>query len=220
MSRVSSFPFKVNFAIAIVSTILFIVFTRIVVGFVASLRIETLIFDIDLKLLLIAIIELIGVLVFFFYLNKKLLIPKPTNFIYYLLPFLLAVIYVFSQDYLSWFYDLVFNTNYYPKIDTGFRAPIHIKLIIARALLIPIAEELFFRKFIQKGLQECYNGYIALIVSCLLFTLAHCSDFHNMYLVFFGGLISAIIYYKSNSMIPSILFHVSWNFFVEIGVFT
>ena len=215
MSKTSHFPYKISFVIAVISTILFVVFTRMVGRFVASLRIESLIFDIDLKVFIISIIELIGVLVFFFYLNKKLLIPKSANFLYYILAIVLAIIYVLIQEWLNIIYDFVFDTNYEELIDYNFKIPVFTKLLVAQVFIIPIAEELFFRKFIQKGLQECYNGYIALIVSCLLFTVAHYPDFHNMYLVFFGGLIAAILYYKSKSILPSLIFHIMWNMVIQ-----
>jgi len=208
--------FKVTIIGAIVSTILFRGFILLIGKIISDLQIERLIFDIDFRFLIFSIIELIGILVFFYIINKQLLIPKSTNFVYYILAIVLAVIYVFSHKYLNWFYDFIFTTDYFHKMKPGFKVPIHTNLLIARVFLIPISEELFFRKFIQKGLQDYYNGYIAIIISCLLFTIVHLSDFHNMFLIFFGALISSILYYKSNSIIPSILFHISWNLFVLI----
>ena len=193
------------------STLIFLVFIRVISRFISALQIERLMFDIDFSLLVFSIIELIGVLAFLFYLNKRLLIPKSANFLYYILAVVLAIIYVLAQEWLNIVYDLLFGTNYEELINYSFKIPVFTKLLVAQVFIIPIAEELFFRKFIQKGLEECYNGYIALTLSCLLFTAAHFSDLHNMYLVFFGGLIAAILYYKSKSIIPSIIFHVMWN---------
>jgi membrane protease YdiL (CAAX protease family) len=203
--------YQVTILVAIVSTLLFRLFIYIIGRILSNLQIESLAFDIGLRLFVFSIIELIGVLVFFFYFNKKSLIPKSANFLYYISAVVLAIIYVLAQEWLNIVYDSLFGTNYEELINYNFKIPVFTKLLVAQVFIIPIAEELFFRKFIQKGLEEYYNGYIALTLSCLLFTVAHYSDFHNMFLVFFGGLISAILYFKSKSYAPSLVFHIIWN---------
>jgi len=61
----------------------------------------------------------------------------------------------------------------------------------------------------------------------LLFSMIHIPIFaffiefvdFSMYQAFFalfGGIISGILYYKSKSLIPSILFHMIWNFLILI----
>ena len=194
-------------------------FIEIIGGVLTSIPSEKLMFDIDFRLLVYSIIEFISVFMFLYFLDKKLLIPEATDYKYYILAIVLAIIYVFMQSCLSTFYDFIFNTSYNNKYETGFEAQIHVNLLISTVILVPITEELFFRKFIQRGLQNHISGHIAILISSFLFTIVHLSDFHNMYLLFFGGLISAILYYKSNSMIPSILFHASWNFLIMIKVY-
>ncbi|PCH99685.1 MAG: hypothetical protein COB81_10510 [Flavobacteriaceae bacterium] len=40
----------------------------------------------------------------------------------------------------------------------------------------------------------------------------------RVYIALFGGLISGVLYYKSNSIIPSIIFHVIWNLMANIMI--
>jgi membrane protease YdiL (CAAX protease family) len=41
-------------------------------------------------------------------------------------------------------------------------------------------------------------------------------DWHLFYLTMFGGIISGILYFKSKSIGPSIVFHMFWNIMVYI----
>ncbi|ULC57925.1 CPBP family intramembrane metalloprotease [Flaviramulus sp. BrNp1-15] len=208
--------YEVTIIVAIISTILFRLFINVSGKLLSSLGIQELILNYDLKYLIFSIIELIGVLLFlYYYNNKQIIISKTIPVVYILIAIMLAIFYVLFQEWLNWFYDLVFKTNYQEQISYDFKIPVFSKLLLAQSILIPIAEELFFREYIQKGLQKNYRGFIAVGLSSILFTVAHLSDVHNMYLVFFGGLISAILYLKSKSIIPSIVFHVMWNITIQ-----
>jgi len=205
---------KITIPIAIICVIVFRLFIDIIGWFIGNLNIESLIFNYDLKYLIFSIAELLGVLLFFFYVDKKIFIPKRTSIIYCILAIILAVLYVFSQEWLNMFYDLVFKTNYSGLINYEFRVPLINKLLLAQVIFGPISEELFFRNLIQKGLRENYNPSVVIGITSILFALIHIPDIHNMYLVFIGGLVASILYYKSKSIIPSLIFHMSWNFLV------
>ncbi len=95
-------------------------------------------------------------------------------------------------------------------------------------LFFPIAEELFFRSYLQGNLQKRYKPGVAILISALLFSLVHTnlvafaidgySLMHPRVVVAFaGGLISGYLYYLSKSVSPSILFHILWNFMVVIN---
>ncbi|MBR9847588.1 MAG: CPBP family intramembrane metalloprotease [Algicola sp.] len=98
---------------------------------------------------------------------------------------------------------------------------------ISSIILIPIGEELFFREYIQNNLQKKTKIIVAILFASLLFALIHApymnlffeefqQTWHLTYLTFFGGLISGLIYYKSESIGPSIIFHIFWNLTAHI----
>lgn len=75
----------------------------------------------------------------------------------------------------------------------------------------PVVEELFFRKLIFKKLSENYSKPILpLFVSSALFALSHFS-LVNTIPTFMFGVISAFIYYRTNSIFNSILAHIFSN---------
>ncbi|MFB9053072.1 lysostaphin resistance A-like protein [Formosa undariae] len=94
--------------------------------------------------------------------------------------------------------------------------------VIASIFVVPITEELFFRNYILRGLLQNYKPIIAIILSSLMFAFIHIPfislfyeflDFslHQTYITIFGGLLSGILFYKSKSIVPSIIFHIFWN---------
>ncbi|MFD2564778.1 CPBP family intramembrane glutamic endopeptidase [Aquimarina rubra] len=94
--------------------------------------------------------------------------------------------------------------------------------VIASILVVPVTEELFFRKYIQDGLTINYKPYQAIIFTSILFAFIHIPfislfydfmdfSFHRSYITLFGGIISGTLFYKSKSIIPSIMFHLFWN---------
>lgn len=158
--------------------------------------------------------------------GTKGLVPKKTSIHFYTVASLLGVLYVFIQTPLNIPYNLVFDDDYI--IQYSFDLSQLLGLRALRLLLfVPVSEELFFRHFIQRKLQATYKPYMAILVSTLLFASIHLPfvalinssfqwDVHHAYIAFFGGLMSALLYYKSKSIGPSILFHIMWNMGVTI----
>ena len=141
---------------------------------------------------------------------------------WYLAAASLGVIFVFAQTPLNWLYNTVFQSDYPIEYNWDGLAQLLNPNTIAIILLAPIAEELFFRNYIQKYLERRNNALLALICSALLFALIHApymnllvasanQDWHMPYMAFFGGVLSGTLYYKTKSLGPSILFHVFWN---------
>ena len=97
---------------------------------------------------------------------------------------------------------------------------------ISTIMLIPIAEELFFRGLIQSKLQEKLNPIFSIIISSILFGFMHLKlenlmlnepiNFQLTYITFFGGLILGTLFYNSKSLIPAILAHIFWNLTVYL----
>jgi membrane protease YdiL (CAAX protease family) len=170
------------------------------------------------------ILQLIVILTFIIITNKstgKPLFGKP-NFKWYLLALVLGASFVFIQTPLNWLYNPIFETEY--LIAYRFDGlPKFLNLnIITTILLIPIAEELFFRQYIQKYLQSKMKGIYAILFASILFASIHSpytnlvlelskQDWHLFYLTFFGGVISGSLYYYSKSIGSSICFHIIWN---------
>ena len=136
---------------------------------------------------------------------------------YYLVALFLGIGFVFFQSILNIIYyqDLIFDFAFTVKRLTSLS-------VISSIILVPIIEELFFRNYILRGLMEKYKPSIAIIISSLLFAFIHIPfvflfydfmDFslHHSYIAMCGGLISGILFYKSKSIIPSIIFHLFWN---------
>lgn len=171
------------------------------------------------------IVEL-GIIIYFLYrvYGWEKLRPKETQFGYYLLAAALGFIYVYVQELLAFFYE-----SFVPSED---RLPGSYQFSL-RALLenfqfgivviLPIAEELFFRRYIQHELQKSYRPFEAILFASFTFALVHLPfysllmdnvpfSFYTAYIAFFGGLISGVLYYKTKSILPSVVFHIAWNF--------
>jgi membrane protease YdiL (CAAX protease family) len=84
---------------------------------------------------------------------------------------------------------------------------------IAVIALSPILEELFFRKILFQKLKEKYSLKTSLIISSICFALIHIDDPNNLIPTFFFGLISGLIYHKTNKIGYSILLHLFYNLY-------
>jgi len=172
------------------------------------------------------LIELFLILIFFKALHiSDFKLPQYTNYKWYFLAFILGSFYTFIQTPLNWVYNALANTQHHIVYDfNGFNKFKNLN-IISFIILIPICEELFFREYLQKGLQKKLNPLIAVFVISLLFASIHLpynalfysnlnTSPHTAYIALFGGLISGLLYYKSKSIGPSVVMHIMWNLFV------
>jgi len=161
-------------------------------------------------------------LLFIFKLIKQtdLLKLKKADSKYYLIALILGIGFVFFQSILNVIYHQETSSEFF---DYDFTLERLISMnAIASIMVVPVTEELFFRKYILGSLIENYKPLIAIIISSLLFAFIHIPfasiffenfDFslHQAYIALFGGIISGVLFYKSKSIIPSIIFHVFWN---------
>ncbi|MFV1448501.1 type II CAAX endopeptidase family protein [Maribacter sp. HS] len=174
-------------------------------------------------------LQLIGILIFLYFVNNrtfKTLFEK-THRKWWILGIILGILFVFMQTPLNLVYNVVSGTEYNIayRFD-GFSKLNNINLISV-FFLIPIGEELFFRGYIQNNLQQNTHTIIAILLASLMFASIHSpymnlilesskQDWNLFYLTFFGGQISGILYFKSKSIVPSILFHIFWNLMISI----
>jgi len=77
----------------------------------------------------------------------------------------------------------------------------------------PFLEEVFYRKIVFSKIKENYSLIIALLFSSFLFSLGHL-DFDNFFQFFLVGILYGYVYFKTNSVVCSILFHSLMNFFI------
>lgn len=100
--------------------------------------------------------------------------------------------------------DLSFN----PTSEKMWLNILNFKLLIA--LGIPIAEEFIFRGVIFRFLRQHKTFFVSAIASSLLFGLLHLHP-ALMIFAFLIGLVSSVLYEKTGSILPSIVFHFAIN---------
>lgn len=88
---------------------------------------------------------------------------------------------------------------------------------ISIAIVAPIAEEIVMRGIILEGLLQKYSPCVAIIVSSLVFGIAHMNipQFINAFLI---GIILAIVYFKTRSLILTMVGHACNNIMVFIEI--
>lgn len=77
-------------------------------------------------------------------------------------------------------------------------------------LIVPILEELFYRKLILSSLLKKYGVYISIIVSSILFSIGHL-DFNNSIIFLVYGILLGVTYWKTKSIYYPILLHIFIN---------
>ncbi len=214
---------------AILATLLYLIGIELIGSW--SLVAETIGFESHYKyyFLIQGTIQLIGVLIFIYFVRKRTFknLIKKTHRKWYLFALILGISFVFMQTPLKWIYNLLFGTEYH--IAYRFDGLPKFKNInmISAILMIPIGEELFFREYVQNNLQKKTNTIVAILLASILFASIHSpymnfilesskQDWHLFYLTIFGGIISGILYIKSKSIGPSMVFHIFWNIMVYI----
>ena len=142
-------------------------------------------------------------------------------------------LFTFIQSPLNLIYNFIMGTEYKILYDFNGFDKFKSLNIISIILLIPLGEELFFRGFIQRKLQLDFKPATAILLASFMFALIHApylnilyiflesgnsfmEDWHLFYLTFFGGVISGILFFKSKSLIPSIIFHILWNIIASV----
>lgn len=84
-------------------------------------------------------------------------------------------------------------------------------------LVISITEEVLFRGYILRNLMTSFNKYIALLLSSILFSLAHGLnpniDLLGLTGIFLAGILLGITYIHTKNLWFPIALHFSWNLF-------
>ncbi|MCD6354999.1 MAG: CPBP family intramembrane metalloprotease [Prolixibacteraceae bacterium] len=109
----------------------------------------------------------------------------------------------------SWFWEL-FNKMF--DSDYGWWGA-----FIRVAVIAPVVEELIFRGLILHGFRKNYNGFVAVFLSALLFSLFHLNPW-QFPATFILGLLLGWIVLRTNNILLSILGHSINNILVLISI--
>jgi len=87
-------------------------------------------------------------------------------------------------------------------------------------LIIAVVEEMLFRGYILRNLMISFNKHIALLISAILFTLAHSPNlemsFFSFFNIFLAGILLGISYIHTKNLWFPIALHFSWNLFQSL----
>lgn len=88
-------------------------------------------------------------------------------------------------------------------------------IILAPAIIGPILEEIVFRKVLFGAFVERFGFWIPALFSSFIFAIVHV-DFTHILVYIFMGLVFCFLYYKTKSIITSIIAHMLMNSIVII----
>ncbi|EJR54182.1 hypothetical protein IIO_05792 [Bacillus cereus VD115] len=93
---------------------------------------------------------------------------------------------------------------------------IYIIAILSYVLIGPVLEEILYRGIILRFLEIRYSFFTGLMVSSLLFGLGHNYDFAFIIFTTLSGIVDGLLYKKTNSIIPVLIAHITYNSYVFI----
>ena len=96
--------------------------------------------------------------------------------------------------------------------------------VISIAVIAPLVEEVVFRGFIYGGLRRKWGVTLSVVVSALIFSLAHSFSVGGSILLlapslFIAGVALALVYERSRSLIPGMALHSSFNLIAVAAIF-
>lgn len=143
---------------------------------------------------------------------------------WWLISIFLGIFFKFILIPLNLIYDWITIQSHKIKFDNNFQVFINEFSLnhIASIFFIPIAEELFFRDFIQRSLQKKFLPSFAILITSILFASIHLYpinyfffgeelQFHWAYTAFWASVLYGLVFYKSKSIIPPIVMHIVYN---------
>jgi len=90
--------------------------------------------------------------------------------------------------------------------------------IIPIVFIAPVTEELIYRGIILRGLSSHYSAKVAILVSSILFSLAHL-NFAQIPNAFILGLVFSILMIHLGNILYVIIYHIINNFLVTVGLY-
>jgi membrane protease YdiL (CAAX protease family) len=91
-----------------------------------------------------------------------------------------------------------------------------VTLAIVMIFFVGLTEELVFRGFLQTSLENHWGVYLAIFMSAFIFSIMHSgySSVAYLFYVFFVGLLLAVLFLKTRSLMFVVLIHGFLNFFL------
>ena len=85
--------------------------------------------------------------------------------------------------------------------------------VIVTGLLVPFQEELYFRGMIYRILRKRNDSVISNLISALIFAAYHVLqvDLIGLFFIFFGGVVTAFLVERTNSLTASFVYHAIAN---------
>ncbi|MDA1740923.1 type II CAAX endopeptidase family protein [Bacillus cereus] len=84
-------------------------------------------------------------------------------------------------------------------------------LLLASGIFAPIFEELVCRGILLRFFEEKFTFWIAVILSSLIFGIAHVYSVGVMFSAFVTGIFACLLYKQTKSIIPAVLLHILTN---------
>lgn len=128
-----------------------------------------------------------------------------------LIPFMVGFSILISE-FTNWFGTILPINSYFEQIFSEIFSTQYglVYAILSVAIIAPFVEEIIFRGIIFKGLKNRYSPVVSIIVSAFIFAFAHFNPW-QFSVAFLWGLVSAWLYYNTNSLIPCIVGHMVNN---------
>ncbi len=102
------------------------------------------------------------------------------------------------------------------QVTRGFE---YVLLFIAIVILTPIKEEIIYRGILHRFLETRHHFWIGLIVSSLIFGVAHITG-GIIITPTIMGIAFVVLFKVTNSLVPGIILHMLWNLLAYITIIT
>ncbi|CAM2977825.1 type II CAAX endopeptidase family protein [Hathewaya histolytica] len=144
---------------------------------------------------------------------------RTKNYKIYIWLSLIVIGYIwFYDNSIEIFLDSIIKVD---LVDYAFKNKKGLYLIyisIYLSIFAPIFEEIIFRGLLFKGLLKRYDYLKAIIASSIFFAIIH-GDIKQGINAFILGIILAIVYYRTNSLLPCIFLHFVNNFIYVLSLY-
>jgi membrane protease YdiL (CAAX protease family) len=179
------------------------------------------------KILFLIILNTIShLIIFYFFWKPKLDIKntlKTSNYnsnIYLYLPILAIGLLLLNKPFI----DFINHLDFFSKLNqvnsfSNYNTLTIIYNIISLVIVVPILEELFFRRFLLEKLLKKNSATKSLIISSLCFSFVHFLTPANLLATFIAGLVLGSIYIKTRKVGYSIILHFFTNGIIQIVSF-
>lgn len=133
-----------------------------------------------------------------------------------------SFICIFLIEFISFYIVISYGAlcNLYRE-EFFFLDGMNIYALLGNIILAPVIEEILFRKIILNQFLKQYSILASLLLSTFIFSL-HGQIFSHPLLFFsyfFTGFLFGVIYYKTNSVVYSIIAHSFYNLLINFPIF-